>query len=162
MSTAELWVECVGIREGGTFPAEYTGRGEDRSPEFVLRNLSARARTLAVTLEDVSHVIPGFCHWVIWNIPAAQRVPGGIAKGRRLPALGGAVQGLGYGLHRYAGPKPPRGKTHRYRFTVYALDCALNLGPWGGKRALLRRLEGHILQKGCVTAEFTSNAEIDG
>ena len=104
MSTAELWVECVGIREGGTFPAEYTGRGEDRSPEFVLRNLSARARTLAVTLEDVSHVIPGFCHWVIWNIPAAQRVPGGC------PRWAAQCRGLDTACTATPDPSRPGGK----------------------------------------------------
>lgn len=30
-------------------------------------------------------------------------------------------QGLAYGWYRYAGPKPPKGKKHLYRFTLYAL-----------------------------------------
>ena len=65
-----------------------------------------------------------------------------------------AVQGRAYGFHRYAGPKPPRGKRHVYRFTVYALDSVLNLGPGAGKRAFLRAAEGHVLQKGSLSGVF--------
>ncbi len=62
---------CVGLNDNGKFPAEYTGRGEDISPEFIINNLSPNAETLIITLEDMSHPIKRFTHWVIWNIPAA-------------------------------------------------------------------------------------------
>ena len=31
-----LKFECLGIENGGVFPPEHTGRGEDSSPEFIL------------------------------------------------------------------------------------------------------------------------------
>ena len=65
---------CTGIENGGIFPTENTGRGQDKSPEFILMNLSPQAKTLAIILEDVSHPIKNFTHWLIWNIPAANRV----------------------------------------------------------------------------------------
>ncbi len=145
---------CAGIEDGGRFPVENTGRGEDRSPEFRIRSLPPEARTLAITLEDLSHPLNNFTHWLIWNIPAGDRVPGGIPAGAEAPSLGGARQGAAYGFHRYAGPKPPRGKTHRYRFTVYALDCSLELSAWTTKSAFLKKAGPHILQKGSVTASF--------
>ena len=80
------------------------------------------------------------------------RIPGAIPAGKIVP--GGGAQGVAYGLHRYAGPKPPKGKTHAYRFTVYALDCALDLNSGARKRAFLRAAEGHILQKGSILGEF--------
>ena len=147
-----LVFQAAGIGDGGVFPPEHTGRGEDISPEFTIGNLSPDAVTLAVTLEDLDHPIRDFTHWVIWNLPAAGTIPAAIPAGRT--AEGGAVQGRAYGLHRYAGPKPPRGSRHRYRFTVYALDARLALGPGAGKRAFLRAAEGHILQKGTLTASF--------
>ena len=143
---------CPGLA-GGVFAGVHTGRGADRSPAFCLEDLSPRARTLAITLEDLSHPLPGFTHWVIWNLPAAPRVPEAVPAGRRVPGLG-AVQGAAYGFHRYAGPKPPRGRRHTYRFTVYALDCALDLPAGAGKRRLLRRMAGHILQAGRLEAVF--------
>ncbi len=153
MTNNHLEVECIGIENGGKFPLEHTGRGADFSPEFLLRGLSPQAQTLAITLEDQSHPIKNFTHWLIWNLPAGDRVPGGIPAGANPPGLEGARQGVAYGFRRYAGPKPPRGKTHTYRFTVYALDCRLELCV-PTKRAFLKQAEGHILQQGSVTADF--------
>ena len=132
-----LLLECVGMKDGGRIPAVHTGRGQDRSPEFLIRDLSPAAKTLAITLEDVSHpLFPDFTHWLIWNLPENAR------------------QGIGYGLYRYAGPKPPKGRRHFYRFTVYALDCVLTLPFPATKGRFLRRAEGHILQQGSLTGYF--------
>lgn len=149
-----LIFECPGLREGGKFPIEYTGRGQDFSPEFMIKNLSPEAKTLAVTLEDLSHPIKNFTHWAIWNIPAAERIAPAVPAGKTVPSLGGAVQGVGYGLHRYAGPNPPKGKTHIYRFTVYALSQRVELGSHSGKKAFLRKADKIILQKGTLTGKF--------
>lgn len=97
-----LEFECLGIENGGIFPPEHTGRGEDSSPEFIIHNLSEQCNTLAITLEDLSHPIKGFTHWLIWNIPAAKTVPGAIPASKILPSLGNAKQGVAYGIHRYA------------------------------------------------------------
>ena len=50
--------------ENGKFHIDHTGRGRDLSPDLILENLSPEAKTLAVTLEDMSHPIKGFTHWV--------------------------------------------------------------------------------------------------
>ena len=138
---------------GDTFPIDYTGRGKDISPEIVIENLSENAKTLAVTLEDISHPIKNFTHWVIWNIPATSKIKKAIPKGRSVSGIG-AVQGVAYGMHRYAGPKPPRGKIHKYRFTVYSLDCSLELSASKRKKHLLKKAENHILQKGFLEYRF--------
>ena len=146
-------IRCPGV-ENGTFLLDHTGRGADRSPELILENLSTEAVTLAVTLEDMSHPRKNFTHWVIWNLPAADCIPGAIPAGKTVP--GGGVQGIAYGLHRYAGPKPPRRTQHTYRFTVYALDCTLDLSPASRKKVFLRAAEGHILQRGSISGIFAS------
>ncbi len=125
------------------FPIEYTGRGEDLSPEIVIGNLSTNAETLAVTLEDISHPIKNFTHWIIWNIPAASKIERAIPKGKYVSDMG-AAQGVAYGMHRYAGPKPPHGKTHKYRITVYALDCSINLPANKRKKHFLKKAENHV------------------
>lgn len=153
MDTLEF--NCKGIDDKRGFLREFTGRGEDISPEFAINNLSPNAKTLVITLEDIFHPIKNFTHWVIWNIPAASVIPKGISHGKQ--TRGGAVQGIAYGIHRYAGPKPPRGKTHKYRFTVYALDCALDLKPFSFKKRVLRAAHGHIIQRGEVCGYFEGN-----
>lgn len=149
-----LSFKCAGIKIGERFPIEYTGRGENISPEFVIYNLSDKAKTLAVILEDMSHPIKNFTHWLIWNIPAAEKIMENIPAGKSVPALGDAKQGIVYGLHRYAGPKPPKGTTHIYQFTIYALDCILELKANSMKKAFLKKAEAHILQKGSITGRF--------
>ena len=123
------------------------------SPEIVIGNLSTNAETLAVTLEDISHPIKNFTHWIIWNIPAASKIERAIPKGKYVSDMG-AAQGVAYGMHRYAGPKPPHGKTHKYRITVYALDCSINLPANKRKKHFLKKAENHILQKGFLEYKF--------
>ena len=74
MENKLLEFECSGIDEQGKFCLEYTGYGKNISPEFVIKNLSPGAKTLAITLEDLSHPIKAFTHWVIWNIPAMNTI----------------------------------------------------------------------------------------
>lgn len=154
MENTVLKFECVGMKNESKFPIEYTGRGQNVSPEFIIDNLSPNAKTLAIILEDLSHPIKNFTHWIIWNIPATDRIKKKIPAGRTVPVLGNAHQGIGYGLHRYAGPKPPKGKTHRYRFIIYSLDCKLDINPNSIKRNFLKKAEKHIIQKGSIVGEF--------
>ena len=149
-----LEIVCGGISSDGRFLMEHTGRGEDISPEFVIKELSPNAKSLIITLEDMSHPIKRFTHWIIWNIPAAKVIPKAIPRGKTVPGLGNAVQGVAYGYHRYAGPKPPSGKTHKYCFTVYALDGFLDLKPSSSKRKVLEAAKDHIIQKGEVCGYY--------
>lgn len=149
-----LEIVCGGISADRKLLTEHTGRGEDISPEFAIKGLSPNAKTLIITLEDMSHPIKRFTHWIIWNIPAAEVIPKAIPRGKTVPGLKNAAQGVAYGFHRYAGPKPPRGKTHRYCFTVYALDGFLDLKPYSSKRKVLNAAGDRIIQKGEVCGYY--------
>lgn len=152
MEIENLRFHCPGLEDGGEFPLEYSGRGKNLSPEIALENLSPRARTLAVTLEDLSHPVRGFTHWLMWNYPARNVIPGAIPPRDRLEC--GAAQGIAYGVHRYTGPNPSFRARHRYRLTVYALDCVLGISSNARKKHFLKAAEGHILQRGSLTASF--------
>ncbi len=154
MESNILKFKCTRMEDGGKIPVENTGRGQDISPEFIIENLSPDAKTLAITFEDLSHPVKNFTHWVIWNIPAKSKIEKGIKPGKNVPSMENAKQGFGYGIHRYAGPKPPKGKIHTYRFTIYSLDCEISLGANSFKRNFLKKVEKHILQKGSITGEF--------
>lgn len=151
----KLQLLCSTIEDGGTFAVQHTGRGEDTSPAFTLENLSPVAQSLVVVLEDIQHPLFGeMAHWLLWNLPAQSEIPAGLPKGKLLEAYGGAVQGRAYGRHCYAGPKPPKGTKHTYRFTVYALDDMLDLPPKTRKGKLLAAIKPHVLQKATLTAHF--------
>ena len=66
-----------------------------------------------ITLEDLRYPIKGLTHWIIWNIPATDKIMKAIPSGKSISSLQGAIQGIGCGFHCYAGPKPPKGKSHK-------------------------------------------------
>ncbi|MDO4354953.1 MAG: YbhB/YbcL family Raf kinase inhibitor-like protein [Clostridia bacterium] len=149
-----LRVSSPSFADGGPMPARHTGFGEDVSPALALHDLDARAVTLAIVMDDLDiPFIPAYTHWLIWNLPAWESIPEALPPGAQLPECGGAQQGLGYGRHRYRGPKPPifEWRRHRYVFHVYALDVRLNLPADARRRDLLRAMQGHILQQAKLT-----------
>lgn len=155
MSMDTLLFECVGMKNGDKFPIENTGRGRDISPEFIIKNLSPLAKTIAITLEDIQHpLFKSFTHWLIWNIPATEKITGAIPGGKIVQSLGNARQGIGYGWYKYAGPKPPKGKRHLYCFTLYVLDSEIRLPFPFTKRNFIKIADGHIIQKGNIIGEF--------
>ena len=141
-----LTVRSDCIDSDGRFRTDFTGRGRNISPKLRLDGLDPSTRTLAVTLEDLTHPLFGsMAHWVAWNIPPGDSIPAALPPGRVNPSTG-IVQGTAYGWHRYRGPKPPRGMTHTYRFTVHALDCNLTIPSRTRLAGFKRAIEGHVLQ----------------
>jgi len=139
--------------DGGTIPVKYTGKGENVSPDFILSFVAPKAKSIAVTMDDLEFPFGVMNHWVIWNIPPMQHIPADIPHGAVVDSLGGAIQGRGYGKNRYKGPKPPFG-THHYNYDVYVLDTLIDLDSKYGKKELLKEMEGHILQYGTITGKF--------
>lgn len=154
MNNDNLIIECTDFKNNDKFPVKYTGYGENISPEFIIDNLSSEAKTYIIILEDLDHPIKNFTHWIIWNIPSTTIVPGNIPRGKIVSSLNNAVQGIAYGYHRYAGPKPPKGKTHKYCFTFYALDSYLNLSVFSTKSRVLSKARSHIIQKGTLCSFY--------
>lgn len=145
------------FQEGGSIPKRHTGFGEDVSPALRLSNLCEEAVSVTLVLEDLD--VPfckPYCHWLIWNLPPMAEIPEGIPHGPSVLSLGNAVQGVGYGNHRYRGPYPPvfHRVAHRYVFRAYALDCRLELPPAARRRVLMKAMSGHILQEAALQGTF--------
>lgn len=142
-----LVVTSPAFEKDALIPIQYTGWGEDISPEIHLSSIHEEAKSLVIIMDDMGHPISGYNHWVIWNISVMQIIPPGIPHGARVSELNGAIQGRGYGKNRYRGPKPPFNWNHSYQFHVFALDCMLNLSSDSNKSRLLAAMQGHILQE---------------
>lgn len=150
-----LIFECNNMKNGETFPVENTGRGQDCSPEFIIKNLSPHAKTLAIILEDIKHpIFKNFTHWLIFNISAREKIDGAIPGGKIVSGLGNARQGIGYGLYRYAGPKPPKGRQHLYRFTMYALDREIDLTGIPTKSRFMKIAGKYMIQQGSIIGKY--------
>ena len=151
-----LQFECIGLKPNGRFPLINTGRDQDKSPAFILKNLNPVAKSIAITLDDTS--IPGlfgdFNHWLIWNIPVKSNIPAGIPSGIMVSSLDGAVQGIGYGKNKYAGPNPPKGSHHIYKFDIYVLDSKLNISYMSRKQQFMSAIKSHVIQHGSINGVF--------
>ncbi|HBB28187.1 MAG TPA: YbhB/YbcL family Raf kinase inhibitor-like protein [Clostridiales bacterium] len=151
-------ITSTAFKEGEWIPKEYTARGKDISPELHIHGIKKNGVSMAITMDDASHpLFPNYNHWVIWNLPVQELVPAGIHKGEFVQELPGAVQGIAYGKHCYKGPKPPFKTIHKYKFTVYILDCNLKLHGTSTKEDILKAIEGHILDQGTLCGKFQSH-----
>jgi Raf kinase inhibitor-like YbhB/YbcL family protein len=134
-------VTSAAFTEGQAIPAKYTCDGEDRSPPLRWDGAPA-AQSFALIVDDPDAPGGTFTHWVLFDIPAAQReLPEGLAAG----ALGVAGR-TGFGKAGYGGPCPPAGAPHRYIFTLSALDVATLKLPANAPRSDVEAaMRGHIL-----------------
>jgi Raf kinase inhibitor-like YbhB/YbcL family protein len=144
-SYPELQIECNDLKNGETFPLKYTYRGEEISPEFILKNLTSEGKTITIIFDDLDHLMN---HWIIWNMPAMDIIPGNLPEDKILSNLENAVQ-----RSKYRGPNPPKGIRHKYQFNIYVLDCELK-GKNYSKNKLIEAIEGHILQYGFIYGYF--------
>ena len=106
-------------------------------------------------VEDPDAPVGVFTHWVLFNLPAeVEGLPEGVPKQNTLED--GGVQGRnGFGKIGYGGPCPPKGKPHRYRFHLYALDIELDLEAGASTQDVLKAIEGHILAEGEITGLYS-------
>jgi Raf kinase inhibitor-like YbhB/YbcL family protein len=141
------------FNDGEHIPDRYACKGLNISPpldwEVVLGTVK-----YAIVCEDPDAPSGTWTHWVIFNLPNEDNsIPEWIMD--REEQENGAKQGLNdFGTVGYRGPCPPGG-THRYYFSVYALDNEIQLPSKISKLELLKAMEGHIIEKGTLMGRYT-------
>ena len=143
---SELIVGSNYLQNGGTFPQKYTHRGEEISPEFILKNLSPKGKTITIIFDDLDHPMH---HWRIWNIPAIDIIPENLPESKILSNFEYEIPN-----NKYRGPNPPKGIRHKYQFNIYVLDCGLTIKHNSNKKQLVKAMEGHIIQYGFIYGYF--------
>ncbi len=142
------------FNEGERIPDKYTCVGENISPPLTWGGIDATVRSWVLIVDDPDAQKGTFTHWVIYNIPAgAQGLPEGLLSDEKLQS--GAIQGMNDAMKvGYAGPCPPPGPAHHYRFNIYALDTVLTLQPRVTKNQVLDAMNGHTVSQGRLTGIF--------
>lgn len=125
-------------------PRKYSCDGSDISPPLSWSDAPGATETFALICDDPDAPGGTFVHWLYYNIPAkAESLSEGVPNDPQ-PNPGGMQGKNSFGKVGYGGPCPPGG-THRYFFTLYALDIKLDVSPGLDKRELLKTIDGHVL-----------------
>ncbi len=125
----------------GKLPSRASCDGEGVNPALQIFDVPANAKSLVLIVDDPDAPRGIFTHWLVWNINpqtktiAQNSVPDGATQGTN---SGGSIG--------YFPACPPSG-THRYIFTIYAIDAILDLSSSATADILKRALEGHILDQ---------------
>lgn len=130
-------------------PKIYSRFGGNQRPPLIISDVPDEAQSLAIICFDPDAPFgDGFYHWVVWDIPPdTTEVTNGY-----LPE--DATEGItSWGSLGYGGPQPPFG-THRYQFTVYALDTTLGLHPKTKPKKVYQAITPHIIDKATLTGKF--------
>ena len=151
---SQLTLRSHAIASGAAIPAEFACNGGDRSPELSWSGAPKSTVSYALIVDDPDAPGGTFFHWVAYNIPASKTsLPAGVPQGAEIP--GGGKQGMNsFGHLGYNGPCPPPGKTHHYRFHLYALDSALSVGDKADAPTIQSAIKGHVLAEAELVGTF--------
>jgi Raf kinase inhibitor-like YbhB/YbcL family protein len=146
-----------GFRPDGSFDPRMTCDGPgDFSPPLVFRHVPSGTVELVLSMVDDDKLSPQgdqLIHWVEWKIPPDST---GLAEHTKPDVAREALSDLGEAT--YNGPCPPAGQTHHYRFTLLALNKAIDL-PYGAPaRTVLGAAEPSVVD----TAELVATYRREG
>ena len=149
LNVADLRVSSSAFGTHGRIPERHTGDGEDVSPPIEWSGVPEGTRSFAVVVHDPdAPLVDGFTHWVVYGIP-------GDAAGLDEDAKDHVSGQNSMGNAGYNGPAPPPGHgVHHYYIWVYALDDDLDLEPGLDRRALLERIEDHVIEQARVIGTY--------
>ena len=113
MIRTRLWSDD--FKNGEPIPDKCAYRKQNISPHLAWDDVPEGTKSFALICNDPDAPVGDWIHWLIHSIPPDTR---------SIPA-GGPVPGVqvknDFGIVEWGGPAPPSG-THRYFFTLYALD----------------------------------------
>lgn len=137
---------------GADIPRKFSCDGEDVSPPLEWTDAPDDTTAMALIVDDPD--ARGFVHWVMFDMTGSQSggLTEGVSASPDAPPQGvNDFRKVGWG-----GPCPPSG-THRYRFTLYALDQALGIADTPSADDVRAAMQGHVLADAVLEASYTRN-----
>jgi Raf kinase inhibitor-like YbhB/YbcL family protein len=122
-------------------PVEFTCDGKKTHPPIAWSGIPDGTKSLAMIVDDPDAPIGTFTHWIIWNInPANPQMLAGETPQKSQEGANSA------GRIGYTAPCPPAG-SHRYFFTLFAIDTVIGLDGKAKKADLEAAMAGHIIEQ---------------
>jgi len=139
-------LESNSFESEGLIPSRYTCDGQDISPHLKWSKYPDETKSFALTCVDPDAPMGEFIHWLVYNIPANVSE---LNEGKKAP---GKEVTNDFKRLEYGGPCPPSG-THRYFFTVYALDREMTEDL--SRDNFRERVEEHSLAKAVLMGRYS-------
>lgn len=136
---------------GGFLANKFAYRGDNISPGLQISEVPETTKSLALICHDPDAPGPdGFTHWLMWNISPSTT----IIEEDLVPA--GAIVGTNdWGTNNYGGPAPPNG-THRYEFTIYALNGTVDLNTNSNRTEMLVAIKPYVIESSTITGLYSA------
>lgn len=131
--------------------------GDNLSPHLAWDDVPTGTKSFVVTCFDPDAPTgSGWWHWGVANIPAdARSLPEGAGSGKAALPSGAVQTRTDFGKAGYGGAAPPKGESHRYIFTVYALDVeTLDVNDQASGAMLGFNVHFHQLASASITALY--------
>ena len=146
---SQMRLSSPAFKDGSAIPRAYTGQGKDKSPPLEWSDVPAGTRSFALTCVDLDQSRHPSLHWVVYGIPDSTRALPESA-GNWSTTNAGKLPGAGY-----LGPNPGPGRTHRYRFSLFALNFTpVFASPVVDVPMLESAIAGHVLARADLVGTY--------
>ena len=147
-TAAAFTLHSMTFRNGKVVPLTMVGKGGgcnggNISPELHWSGAPKRTKSFAVLVVDATTKLGR------WGMYGISKTATGLPRNAST-----ASSKYGKQVLSYDGPCPPRGKAHRYVFTLYALDAALSLSPSARVEDLNLAIRGHVLGSAAIAGLY--------
>jgi Raf kinase inhibitor-like YbhB/YbcL family protein len=135
--------------DGGSIPRQFSCDGEDASPDLTWADAPEGTEALALVVTDPD--ARDFVHWIAYDLTGTPSggLPAAVSASPDAPPQGTNS----FGKTGYGGPCPPSG-THRYVFTLHALDAQLGISGAPRLDEVESAMAGHVLARATLTGTY--------
>jgi len=133
-------------------------QGDNISPHLAWDDAPQGTKSFVVTCYDPDAPTgSGWWHWVVVNIPASTTLlEQGAGSGLAMLPQGALQTRTDFGKAGYGGAAPPQGESHRYIFTVHALDVdAIEVDAEASGAMVGFNVHFHALASASITVNYS-------
>lgn len=150
-----LTLSSSAFKDGEKIPKQYSCNGSNISPPLEWKNIPPEAKSFVLIMDDPDAPAGTWVHWILVNIPPGVK---SLSENLTIPPEGAAFARNSWNRNDYSGPCPPSG-THRYYFTLYALDQLLPFNKRMNKAEIEKIIKGHVIESAELMGKFSSEIE---
>lgn len=149
-----LTLKVGDLAPGSQLPDIYTCKGASESPGVAWDGIPEGTKSLVLILDDPDAPAGTFTHWILYNIPPKKGSLGPGQTNAKVLANGAQQGDTSAGSRGYYPVCPPIGSTHRYVFSLYAVDMEI-AQPTANRESIDWALDGHTIAKTELVTTFT-------